>query len=230
MHPATQPQPPQGTQLTLEEALPQAVEHHRAGRLQAAEQLYRAILQAQPEHPDANHNLGVLAVSVGRVEAALPLFEAARRANPHIAQFWLSSADALVRCGRESELSALLEAARSAGLGEDGLGQLAQQIDSSGAQNIHHGRTSAQLEARQDEKAKPSRFSQRWQAKNATRKPNHGRASRQRKDLDTATPSTGFSHRPQAPFSAATFRRQRGTAARCSPNTPSIPMPSTCWG
>ena len=31
----------------------------------------------QPQHPDANHNLGVLAVSVGKAEAALPLFKAA---------------------------------------------------------------------------------------------------------------------------------------------------------
>ena len=39
----------------------QAVEAHRAGKLEEAEALYRAILKDQPQHPDANHNLGVLA-------------------------------------------------------------------------------------------------------------------------------------------------------------------------
>ena len=64
-------------ELSIEQALQQAVEEHKAGNLQNAESLYRAILQAQPKHPDANHNLGVLAVSVNKLEAALPLFKTA---------------------------------------------------------------------------------------------------------------------------------------------------------
>ena len=50
--------------LTIEQALQQGVAAHKEGKLQDAERLYRAILQSQPKHPDANHNLGVLAVSV----------------------------------------------------------------------------------------------------------------------------------------------------------------------
>lgn len=42
----------------VDEALRQAVAHHQAGRWQTAEELYRAILEIQPNHPDANHNLG----------------------------------------------------------------------------------------------------------------------------------------------------------------------------
>jgi len=48
------------------EVLQQAIEAHKSGKLQDAEVLYRKILQAQPKHPDANHNLGVLAVSVNK--------------------------------------------------------------------------------------------------------------------------------------------------------------------
>ena len=54
-------------ELTLEEALQKAVEAHQAGQTQEAERLYSFVLNAQPNHPDANHNMGVLAVSVGRV-------------------------------------------------------------------------------------------------------------------------------------------------------------------
>jgi len=46
--------------LTLDAALQQAIAHHRAGRLREAEQLYRAILQVQPDHAQAHHHLGVL--------------------------------------------------------------------------------------------------------------------------------------------------------------------------
>jgi len=53
--------------LRLNAALKQAVAHHRAGRLQDAERLYRAILQAQPNHPEANHNLGILAAQVKKI-------------------------------------------------------------------------------------------------------------------------------------------------------------------
>jgi tetratricopeptide (TPR) repeat protein len=83
--------------LTIDQALQQAIEAHKAGQLQDAERLYRAILQAQPQHPDANHNLGVLAVSVNKAEIALPLFKTALEANPSQGQFWLSYIDALIK-------------------------------------------------------------------------------------------------------------------------------------
>jgi thioredoxin-like negative regulator of GroEL len=54
-------------ELTVDQALQQGIAAHKEGKLQDAERLYRAILQAQPKHPDANHNLGVLAVAVGNL-------------------------------------------------------------------------------------------------------------------------------------------------------------------
>ena len=82
-------------ELTIEQSLQRAVEAHKAGKLQDAEALYRAILQTQPNHPDANHNLGVMAVSLNKTETALPLFKIALEANPNQGQFWLSYVDAL---------------------------------------------------------------------------------------------------------------------------------------
>lgn len=38
---------------------------HQNGRLQEAEQAYRAILTTNPNHPDALHLLGVLAFQAG---------------------------------------------------------------------------------------------------------------------------------------------------------------------
>ncbi|MDB9968494.1 tetratricopeptide repeat protein [Gammaproteobacteria bacterium] len=84
-------------ELTVDQALQQGVAAHKEGKLQDAERLYRAIIQSQPLHPDANHNLGVLAVSVNKADAALPLFKTALEANPKIDQFWLSYIDALIK-------------------------------------------------------------------------------------------------------------------------------------
>ena len=84
-------------ELTIEQALQQGVAAHKEGKLEEAERLYRAILQSQPLHPDANHNLGLIAVSVNKAGAALPLFKIALEANPKIEQFWLSYIDALIK-------------------------------------------------------------------------------------------------------------------------------------
>ena len=84
-------------ELTIAQALQRGIAAHKEGNLQEAERLYRAILQSQPAHPDANHNLGVLAVSLSKADAALPLFKTALEANPKIEQFWLSYIQVLVR-------------------------------------------------------------------------------------------------------------------------------------
>ena len=59
-------------ETTIDQALKTAVETHKAGHIQDAYRLYQEILRAQPKHPDANHNLGVLTVSVRKVGEALP--------------------------------------------------------------------------------------------------------------------------------------------------------------
>ena len=73
--------------LTTDQALQQGVEAHKAGQVQEADRLYTAILKAQPKHPDANHNMGVLAVSVGKVQEARAFFKTALEANPATAQY-----------------------------------------------------------------------------------------------------------------------------------------------
>jgi len=106
--------PAQG--LPLHVAWQQAVAHHQAGRLQQAEQLYRAILQAQPGNPDANHNLGVLAGQAGQHAAGLPYLQAALTSNPAHEQYVLSYAQALLTTGQPAEALAILKGATQRGL------------------------------------------------------------------------------------------------------------------
>ena len=84
-------------ELTLDQALEKGVEAHKAGKVQEADRYYTAILKANPKHSDANHNMGVLAVGIGKVEAALPFFKTALETNSNIAQYWLSYIDGLIK-------------------------------------------------------------------------------------------------------------------------------------
>ena len=118
-------------ELTIEQALQQAVEAHKAGKLQDAEAFYRAILQAQPKHPDANHNLGVLAVSVNKPEAALPLFKTALEANPSQGQFWLSYIDALIKEKQFDNARNLLEQGKNIGLAREKVDALEARLATS---------------------------------------------------------------------------------------------------
>ena len=117
-------------ELTIEQALQQGVTAHKEGKLQEAERLYQAILQSQPAHPDASHNLGVLAVSVNKVDAALPLFKTALEANPKIDQFWLSYIDALIKEQQFEAAKQVIQQAKKQGVAEEKLNILEAKLAS----------------------------------------------------------------------------------------------------
>jgi protein O-GlcNAc transferase len=117
-------------ELTLNEALQKAIEAHRAGQIQEADRLYTAILQAQPKHPDANHNMGVLAVGVGKLQESLPFFKTALEANPSIGQYWLSHIDALIKLDRMVDAKAVLAEAKEMGVKGEISDQLEQRLNS----------------------------------------------------------------------------------------------------
>jgi Flp pilus assembly protein TadD len=72
--------------ISVAQALEQAVGHHQAGNFAAAEQLYRQILQVQPDHFDALHLLGVIACQFNRPEKGAEHITAALRINPLVAE------------------------------------------------------------------------------------------------------------------------------------------------
>ena len=117
-------------ELTIKQALQQGASAHQEGKLEDAERLYRAILQSQPTHPDANHNLGLIAVSVNKVDAALPLFKTALEANPKIEQFWLSYFDALIKEKQVDNAKVVLEQAKKQDVAGEKLNVLEAQLAS----------------------------------------------------------------------------------------------------
>jgi predicted Zn-dependent protease len=97
------------TKLTIDQALQKGIEAHKAGQMQEADRLYTAILKVQPKHHDANHNMGVLAVGVGKVERALPFFKTALARNPSKALFRLSYIDTLIKLGKLADAQSVLK-------------------------------------------------------------------------------------------------------------------------
>ncbi len=110
------------TQLASEQVadyLQQGMTCQQAGQLQEAEEIYRTVLQTHPDHPEANHNMGVLAVQTKRAAAGLPYFVAALNADPACRQYWLSYIDGLLRAEQLENARQVLALARQHGLEGD---------------------------------------------------------------------------------------------------------------
>ena len=69
-------------------------------------------MQSHPLHPDANYNLGLLAISAKKPESALSLFKIALTSDPNIEKFWLSYIDALIRVHQLDIATHFLEQAK----------------------------------------------------------------------------------------------------------------------
>ena len=73
---------------------------HRQGRLHEAEVLYREVLKAAPEHPEALHLLGILAMRGGRVVDGVGFLQRAVATSPKQPALLLSLARALLQAGQ----------------------------------------------------------------------------------------------------------------------------------
>jgi len=113
---ALQPSASPSLEQEIQATFRQAVTHHQAGQLQEAESLYRAILQIRQDHPDANHNLGMLLAQAQQPAAGLPYLEVALAFSPEEEGYWLSYIDALILCGQTDVARQVLALGRQHGL------------------------------------------------------------------------------------------------------------------
>ena len=87
--------------------------------LKRAEQLYFQVLDADPLNPDANHNLGILYLSVNLSKQALPLLRTALEAHPEFEHYWVSYFHGLCYNRQFAEGRAILAAGKENGLSFD---------------------------------------------------------------------------------------------------------------
>jgi predicted O-linked N-acetylglucosamine transferase (SPINDLY family) len=90
-------------QFTLQQAFDLALQHHQAGRLREAENLYRQILAYQPKHAEALHHLGMIAHQMGRNDIAVDLIRRAIALRPDYAEAHSNLGNALRANGQLDE-------------------------------------------------------------------------------------------------------------------------------
>jgi len=97
--------------LSPAQAFAEAVARHRAGRLDEAEQLYRAVLKVAPDHFGATHYLGLARTQQGRLDEAEALLQRAVTLEPNSAEARNNLGVALVALDRHEEAVARYEQA-----------------------------------------------------------------------------------------------------------------------
>lgn len=97
------PQNGSDTQMTIPQAIQAALVHHKAGRLQQAEQIYQAVLAQDPSHVDANHYMGAIALQVGKPAIAVQFLEKAIATAPDFPELYNKMGLTLQALGRTGE-------------------------------------------------------------------------------------------------------------------------------
>lgn len=90
----------------LQPSLAIAIQHHKAGRLRDAEEIYQRILAVQPNQPDALNLLGVLAAQSGRTDAGIEYFQRAISVHGNVAALHNNLGNAYRQSGRNAEAAA----------------------------------------------------------------------------------------------------------------------------
>ena len=117
------------TEADIAAIFDKGLQAHNAGDLSVAEQLYKETLAIQPQHPEANHNIGVVLVAKNELDKALEFFKFALDNSPNVSLFWASYIDVLIKLERIGESKTLVKAVKQAGISCDKIEALSQRLD-----------------------------------------------------------------------------------------------------
>lgn len=116
------------TDEMLDAFFAQAIERHQAEDWQAAEDFYRKVLDAMPEQPNVNYNLGLLKMQLNQSNASLDFFKAALSADQGEPKYWLSYAEALAEAGQKKAAVDILMQGIECGLHGEDVDRLVAQL------------------------------------------------------------------------------------------------------
>lgn len=111
------------------EAMRDATDHQRAGRLEQAERIYRAVLAEDPAHATAAYKLALIWVRTGRAREALPILKAAFDADRENEAALINYAVALAGSGQAESARAVLVEARQRGHGGSAVDAALVQVE-----------------------------------------------------------------------------------------------------
>ena len=113
----------------IDAALESAISSHESGDLLIAGEKYLEILKANPNHPDANHNFGLLTVKLGEPAMGVQFLKTAIETNPTVAQYWVSIINTLLEIKDVENAKIALEKAKEVGHSDEVFEKLASNIE-----------------------------------------------------------------------------------------------------
>jgi predicted O-linked N-acetylglucosamine transferase (SPINDLY family) len=113
----------------LDAACAKGMELQLAGQLDLAGQLYRAILQAAPQHAAANYCLGMLHVQSRRPADGVPYLKAALLAQLEVPDYWLGYLEALILVDRTTAARNILALGLQHGLAGAAVEDFAKRLE-----------------------------------------------------------------------------------------------------
>ena len=114
--------------MELEQALLKGINAHKAGDLEKANSYYSSVLQSQPAHPEANHNMGILATTSGQNSEAMFFFKKAVEVKPDFLQYWISYILILIELRQSEDAEKALLEAKKKGLDDSSVQELNNRI------------------------------------------------------------------------------------------------------
>ena len=111
--------------ITLEHA----ISAHEAGNLVLAGEKYLEVLNLDPNHPDANHNFGLIALKMDEQAMAVQFFKNAIESNPSIKEYWLSCINTLIELKDVKNAQIALDKAKEVGHIDEVFEKLASNLD-----------------------------------------------------------------------------------------------------
>ena len=113
----------------VDAALESAISSHEAGDLLVAGEKYLEILKADPSHPDANHNFGLLCSKLGEPAMGVQFLRTAIETNPTVAGYWISIIDTLIEIKDIENAKIALEKAKEVGHNGEVFEKLAANVE-----------------------------------------------------------------------------------------------------
>ena len=107
----------------------EGLQAHNAGDLNTAEKLYQEAVSIQPDHCEANHNIGMLLAAKNELDEALKFFKYALDSSPNVSLFWASYISVLIKLGRIVESKALVKAVKDAGISCEKIEAISQHLE-----------------------------------------------------------------------------------------------------
>jgi len=98
--------------LIINQLLLKGVKEHKKNNFGEAERLYKIILNSDPQHPDANHNLGIIKKKNDKLNEAELLFKIAIQSNSEVEQFWVSYIETLISNKKPVDAKKLIKKAK----------------------------------------------------------------------------------------------------------------------